>query len=103
MICLWLVRLGRNGEQEAHALAQSELVLGFPAGDLSEARVLDSVLNLMEKAYPDKKHKTQLHFAAQLNQFCNLMQIGDLVVVPLKTAPQIALGQIAGPYANSSG
>jgi restriction system protein len=45
-----------------------------------------------------QKPKTQLHFAAQLNQFCNQMQIGDLVVVPLKTTGQIAIGEIVGPY-----
>lgn len=103
MTRLWLVRLGRHGEQEAHALAQSELVLGFKVGDLSKAKDRDSILRLMEHAYPDKKPKTQLNFAAQLNQFCNVMQFGDFVVVPLKTAPQIALGKISGPYADSSG
>jgi len=35
------------------------------------------------------KPKTQLNFAAQLNQFSNTIQKGDLVVVPLKTAPKI--------------
>jgi restriction system protein len=103
MIRLWLVRLGRHGEQEAHALAQSELVLGFPVGDLSNAKDRGSVFDLMEKAFPNGKPKTQLQFAAQLNQFCNVMQVGDLVVVPLKTTRHIALAQISGPYANSSG
>jgi restriction system protein len=100
---LWLVRLGRHGEEEAHALAQSELILGFKVGDLSNAKDRDSILEIMAKAYPDKKPKTQLNFAAQLNQFSNVMQIGDLAVVPLKTKAQIAVAQISGPYANSSG
>lgn len=103
MARLWLVRLGKHGEQEAHALAQSELVLGFKVGDLSAAKDRDAVLELIAKAFPDKKAKTQLNFAAQLNQFCNVMQVGDLVVVPLKTAPQIAVGKVTGPYSNSSG
>jgi restriction system protein len=103
MARLWLVRLGRHGEQEAHALAQSELVLEFKVRNLSNAKDRGSMLELMEEAYPDKKPKAQLSFAAQLNYFCNVMQVGDFVVVPLKTAPQIALGQVSGPYANSSG
>jgi restriction system protein len=103
MTSLWLVRLGRHGEQEAHALAQSELVLGFEVGDLSNAKDRGSILEIMAKANPDTKPKTQLNFAAQLNQFCNVMQIGDLVVVPLKTKAQIAVAQISGPYVNSSG
>lgn len=95
---LWLVRLGRNGEQEPHALEHAELVLGFPIEDLSGAKDRDAVLAITARTFPDQKPKTQLNFAAQLNQFCNLMQIGDLVVVPLKTTGQIAIGEVAGPY-----
>jgi restriction system protein len=95
---LWLVRLGRHGEQEAHALETGELVLGFRAGDLTAAHDCDAVLKIVEQIYPDEKHKTQLHFAAQLNQFRNTMQKGDLVVVPLKTQSAIAIGEITGPY-----
>ena len=35
---LWLVRLGKHGEQEAHALETGELVLGFQFGDLTAAK-----------------------------------------------------------------
>jgi predicted Mrr-cat superfamily restriction endonuclease len=35
---LWLVRLGRHAEEEARALAQSELMLGFKVGELSNAK-----------------------------------------------------------------
>ncbi|MGH6864811.1 MAG: restriction endonuclease [Methyloceanibacter sp.] len=94
---LWLVRLGRHGEQEAHALDTGELVLGFSVGDLTQAKDRDAVLRRIERAMPDEKHKTQLNFAAQLNQFSNTIQKGDLVVVPLKTSGKIAIGEISGP------
>ena len=93
---LWLVRLGKHGEQEAHALDTSELVLGFSVGDLTRTNDRDDVLKLVEHAMPDKKHKTQLNFAAQLNQFSNTIQSDDFVVVPLKTSGQIAVGEVAG-------
>ncbi len=93
---LWLVRLGKHGEQEAHALETSELVLGFRVGDLRSAHDRDAVLKVVERAYPDEKHKTQLNFAAQLNQFSNTIQKGDLVVVPLKTQNTIAIGEVTG-------
>jgi restriction system protein len=96
---LWLVRLGKHGEQEAHALETGKLVLGFRVGDLREAKDRDAVLRLVEQALPDAKHKRQLNFAAQLNQFSNTIQNGDLVVVPLKTAGSIAVGEVAGPCA----
>jgi restriction system protein len=94
---LWLVRLGKHGEQEAHALEAGELVLGFHVNDLTSAHNREAVLKVVERAYPDEKHKTQMNFAAQLNQFSNTIQDGDLVVVPLKTESAIAIGQITGP------
>jgi restriction system protein len=94
---LWLVRLGRHGEQEPHALDTGELVLGSHVGDITTAKDRDAVLKLVEQASPDLKPKTQLNFAAQLNQFSNTMQTGDLAVVPLKTTRNIAVGEITGP------
>jgi restriction system protein len=94
---LWLVRLGKHGEQEAHALETGELVLGLRVGDLRAARDRDAMLKLVEQAMPEHKHKSQLNFAAQLNQFSNTIQEGDLAVVSLKTAGKIAIGEIAGP------
>ena len=99
---LWLVRLGKNGEQEAHALEHSELVLGFNVASLVGAKDRDAVLAVAKKSFPDLKPKTQLNFAAQLNQFCNQMQLGDIVVVPMKTTGQIAIGEIVGPYVHAA-
>jgi restriction system protein len=96
MARLWLVRLGKHGEQEAQALETGELVLGFQFGDLTGAKDRDAILRVIEKALPETNPKRQLHFAAQLNQFCNTMQSGDLVVVPLKTQGQIAIGEAVG-------
>jgi restriction system protein len=95
---LWLVRLGRNGEQEPHALEHSELVLGFKLADLTNAKDRDAILAIAQGTWPDHKPKTLLNYAAQLNQFCNTMQRGDLVVVPLKSTSQIAIGEVAGDY-----
>jgi restriction system protein len=57
------------------------------------------VLKLVQQVWPDAKHRRQLIFAAQLNQFSNTMQNGDLVVVPLKTRRKVAIGELIGPYA----
>lgn len=99
---LWLVRLGKSGDGEAAALETSNLVLGFTIDSLASAKDREAVLAAVAKSLPDLKPKTQLNFAAQLNQFCNQMQIGDLVVVPLKTTGQIAVGEVSGPYAHTA-
>jgi hypothetical protein len=70
---------------------------GFTIDSLVGAKDREAVLAVVEKCLPDIKTKTQLNFAAQLNQFCNQMQVDDLVVVPLKATGQIAVGEVAGP------
>jgi restriction system protein len=92
---LWLVRLGKNGEQEPHALEESELVLGFRLDNLSGANNRDAILDVLKRSYPNEKPKTQLNFAAQVNQFCNQIQTGDLVVTPLKTTSQIGIAEVS--------
>jgi restriction system protein len=94
-----LVRLGKHGEQEPQALETGELVLGFRVPGLMAAKDRDAVLKVIEQAYPNAKARTQRNFAAQLNQFSNKIQVGDLAVVPLRTARNIAIGEIAGPCA----
>lgn len=99
---LWLVRLGKSGDGEAAALETSNLVLGFTIDSLAAAKDREAVLAVVEKCFADLKPKTQLNFAAQLSQFCNQMQPGDLVVVPLKTTGQIAVGEVSGPYSHTA-
>jgi predicted Mrr-cat superfamily restriction endonuclease len=60
---LWLVRLGKYGEQEPHALEESELVLGFRLDNLSGANNRDAILEVLKRSYPNEKPKTQIHAA----------------------------------------
>lgn len=100
---LWLVRLGKHGEQEAHALETGELVLGFQYGDLTRAKDRDAMLRIIEQAATEANPKRHLHFAAQLNQFCNTMQVGDLAIIPLKTESKIAIGEVTGSCTMTAG
>jgi restriction system protein len=96
---LWKVSLGRNGEYEAAALEQNMLTIGFGmTEDISHAKDRDSIGEILQRAFPDAKPKTLLNFAAQVNQFINVMQIGDLVICPIKTTSTIAIARIADHY-----
>lgn len=96
---LWKVTLGINGEYEARAFAKSVLTVDFNIhSDISHAKDRDSLVPIMEAAFPDAKHKTHLNFAAQMNQFINVIQIGDLVVCPVKTSSTISIARVTGPY-----
>ena len=74
------------------------LVLGFPVESLAGAKDREAVLAIVEKCSPTSSRGRNSISPAQLNQFCNQMQVGDLVVVPLKTTSQIAVGEVAGLY-----
>lgn len=97
---LWLVRLGQNGEYDGVALEQQVLSIGFDLTvDLSAAKDKEAILEHIVSVLPDANPRRQKNYATQVNQFVNKMQIGDIVVSPLKTQSCLAIGEIAGPYA----
>lgn len=96
---LWKVGLGRNSEFEAAAFAENILTIGFGIHtDISHAKDRDALVEVLEEVQPDAKPKTILNFAAQINQFINTMQVGDLVVCPVKSSSTISIGRVAGDY-----
>lgn len=98
----WLVRLGKYGEQEAHALEKGELVTGWTLADLSGSKTRDDILAKLSAASPEQKPGTLQNWAVQLNQFLHGMADGDLAVVPLKTTSQLAIGRLKGGYRHTS-
>jgi restriction system protein len=97
---LWVVRAGRFGEREDKALALARLMPGFEDVPALTGRTdRDSIIEVLRDAFPDDGENRRRNLAAQLNQFVNTMQAGDLVVMPLKQAPQVAIGRVTGNYA----
>lgn len=95
---LWMIRLGKFGEQEAHALETGELMTGWNMPDISDADTRAAILPALEAAYPDVKPGTLRNWSVQLNQLKNTAQAGDLALTPLKTTGRIAVGRIKGGY-----
>jgi restriction system protein len=94
-----MVRAGRVGERESWCLETQVSGGGFrETGDLSKCQSRDEVLALVKAAYPDKPIQSNRNFAAQLWMLRGRIQIGDLVVLPLKTSKQIALGRCTSGY-----
>lgn len=103
MTRLWLVRAGKHGEREAAALADNVLAPGFiEVPDLTPAKDRRAVFDKVTEGLPSEGENTRKNFAAQLNQFRNTISIGDIVVMPRKLTPSIAVGRITGPYTYSS-
>ncbi len=96
---LWKVVHGKYGQYEVEALQESILLIDFRiTADISHAKDREALTEILREAFPEAKPKTISNFAAQVNQFVNVMQPDDLVICPIKTSSTIAIGRITGPY-----
>lgn len=99
MTRLWIVRAGASGERELDAITQGKLMLGFAeVGNLSALKDRDAIGAAVQAAMPGAGENKVRNFAAQLNQFVNTISVGDLVVLPRKVTPGVAVGEVVGPY-----
>jgi restriction system protein len=55
-------------------------------------------MEALRKAYPDDGPKRLLNWQAQLWAFLHSISVGDLIVLPLKTSPSVAIGHVTGDY-----
>lgn len=102
-MAVWVVRGGRKGEQqrEQEALEKGLLAIRF-AGmqkvDLTNTRTRDDVQQLYRQVNShDSPSKTAQRVRA-LWLFRHKIQIGDLVVMPLKGKGMFAVGEVSGEY-----
>lgn len=99
MTRLWLVRLGKNGEFETAALQDNLLRIDFSlSGDMSRLKDREALVVKMAALFPNDKPNRHRNFAAQVNQFINVAETGDLVVTPFKTTGTVGIGRLSGPY-----
>jgi restriction system protein len=97
---LYLVRAGRNGEDENYCLENNAALIGFTEyPSLAGCKTYDDVFKLVKKTRPDLQTRAAGNYAGQLWAFAVAMQPGDLVVLPCKLTSQIAIGRVDGPYA----
>jgi restriction system protein len=98
-MAVWLVRAGREGEREALALEQSIVLIGWSElPDLSPITTRDQLDALCRRTYPDRNPKTVTNWVGQIWAFRRRIQVGDLVVLPLKARPFFAIGRATADY-----
>jgi restriction system protein len=94
-----MVRAGRHGEGENEALDSGVVGIGWPeVGDLSGVTASHGIRGRLDAAYPGAKPSTLANWAGQVEAFRFRMQTGDLVALPLKSAPAVAFGRLTGEY-----
>lgn len=98
-VTLWMVRAGRHGEGETDALVAGVVGIGWPElGDLTQIGATEDIRTLLNSTYPAAKPSTLANWAGQIDAFRFRMQVGDLVALPLKSAPAVAFGRLTGGY-----
>jgi restriction system protein len=97
---IWMIRAGKYGEREKAALDNQAAIIGWEElPDLSNCKSRSELADLLKATYPDDKPKTLLNWESQLWPILDTIKIGDLVALPLKTRPDVAIGKVIGPYA----
>jgi restriction system protein len=94
-----MVRAGRHGEGENDALTAGVVGIGWPElGDLTQISSREEIRAQLNATYPDAKPSALANWAGQIDAFRFLMQVGDLVALPLKSAPAVVFGRVRGGY-----
>ena len=98
-MALWVVRCGGDGSFEQDALSENIVGIGWgKLGDLSKISTREEVQELYARTHPDESVKSQQNQVAQVFAFRSRIAKGDLVALPLKNSPSIAIGIIKGEY-----
>jgi restriction system protein len=93
------VRAGKHGEREQFAVENNCAVVGWQTlGDLSAVGSRDEMANVLHAAFPSGSDKKRLNHAAQLWAFIGKIETDDLVALPMKASPAVAIGRVTGPY-----
>ena len=97
---VWLVRAGRQGEDEAAALEHGLAIIGFREfPDLASAADSDDLLAKVRHIFPEAQDNRIRNLTGQLAAFVLRIREGDIVALPLKTRPgRVALGRVTGSY-----
>jgi restriction system protein len=100
----WLVRGSKNSSWDRWMLENGYAAVDFnEIGDLSAAEDLPAMRALLTRELPDRSPKAVGNYAAQLNAFANRIEIGDIVVLPVKQRGLLAFGIVTGHYEYLSG
>lgn len=95
----WLVRGSKNPGFDQQMLDGSYAAVDYhEVGDLHSARDLPAMRDLLAGVMHARSAAAIGNYAAQLNAFANRIAIGDTVVLPIKSARQLAFGIVTGEY-----
>lgn len=98
---LFLARAGKFGENENYFLENNVVCMMWSElseANLSHAKSQEKLKETLFENYQDESKNTIYNWSSQIWAFLGKMQIGDLVVMPLKNKGKIAIGKIESDY-----
>lgn len=96
---VWTVKGGRRGEREDRLLEHGIIGGGWEdLPSLKDVKSKEELAALYSSSYPDAGASTRANYVGQLFSLIQRMEVGELVVLPLKTTGTVAVGRIDGPY-----
>ena len=99
----WLIRAGKYGERDDFAIENGLSGGGWDGiPDLTDVASRHDLEGIVRDAWPDTKKGAVATYAGQLWMLRGRVGLGDLVVLPLKTTSQIALGTVTKEYCSGS-
>ncbi|MET8429732.1 CBS domain-containing protein [Nocardia sp. NPDC004860] len=101
----WTVRGGWDGHREEAALTDGLAIAGWSEvhPDLSHVKSVEELRSILKRCYRSEGRRTVDNWTHQLWRFVHQMQPGDLIVMPRKYQPVVALGKIVGDYEHRPG
>ena len=98
-MAVWVIRGGRYGEREEEALENNVLTVGFGyVESLDGAQTQEDVAKEIQGFSPAATPSQIAAWSRQIWSFKTRIENGDLVVMPRKGQPYIAIGAIVGNY-----
>lgn len=99
MVSAWVVRAGRYGERDSWAIEHGVSGGGWgEVPDLNFAQSRDDVAEVVAQVYGELSPGAQANYTGQLWALRGRISPGDILVMPMKTTRQIALGLVSRGY-----
>ena len=93
-----MVRGGRKGQREQAALSAGRALIGWSeVGDLTNLS-REQIREALTTVHPSASNYLIGNWTGQLDRFVNEMQVGDIVVMPLKSDGSLAIGTVRSDY-----
>ena len=98
-MAVWLVRGGSNGERENEALDNMRSTIGFGGlDDVTNTQRPEDVRAMLEQRWRYDNPGVVTRYSKEIWNFKDSIEVGDLIVMPRKGQPTIAIGEVVGEY-----